>query len=107
MNSYMRGTLALAMLALCVTLAGCAQMFTSKTNVTVEVLPDKTCRASYSSDKEQVGLTASVCGGFVSVEKSGTLESVVASSLALQLKVVDLIQTLTAQAKTAAPTPIK
>jgi hypothetical protein len=95
------------LIVLMLALTGCAQMFTSKTNVTVEVLPDKTCRATYSSDKEQLGLEASICGGTVKVDKSGTLESVVASSLALQMKVVDLIQTLTAAAKTAAPTPIK
>jgi len=56
---------------------GCAQMFTAKTTVTVNTSPDGTCAATYSSDKEQIGLEASVCGGTVKVDKAGTPEAVI------------------------------
>ena len=56
-------------------LSGCA----SKTTVHVEVRADGTCVGDYTSDKEQMGLEAAICGGKVKVEKSGTLESVVAA----------------------------
>ncbi|MNC95809.1 hypothetical protein D3C83_130130 [compost metagenome] len=67
-------------------------MFTAKTIVTVEVRPDGTCIAAYTSDKEQIGLDASVCGGFVKVDKAGTQEAVIAAVLSMQSQLVQLIR---------------
>jgi hypothetical protein len=63
---------------------GCA----SRTSVNVEVRPDGTCIANYTSDKEQMGLEAAICGGNVKVDKSGTLESVVAAQSAIIQKLL-------------------
>ena len=76
---------------------GCAQMFTAKTAVTVSVSPDGTCTATYSSDKEQSGLEAEVCGGKVKVDRSGTLESVVAAVAQTQLFILKQIEGLAAK----------
>ena len=52
----------IAILLCVMTLSGCAQMFTSKTTVTVEVVKKdgETCKAEYSSDKEQQGLSGNI-----------------------------------------------
>lgn len=78
-----------------ITLGGCAQAFTAKTNVSLTVSKDGTCTATYSSDKEQTGLEASVCGGKVSVDKSGTLESVVAATAVSQAMMLQILNKLT------------
>lgn len=83
-------------------LPGCAQMFTSKTTVSVEVTEgEKSCKASYTSDKEQEGLAAEVCGGKIKAAKSGTLESVVEGVTALQRELVSLMNKLADGAKVA------
>jgi len=76
-------------------LSSCAQMFTAKTDVAVETLPDGTCRATYSSNKEQQGLTADICGGKVAVDKAGTLEQVVAATAATQAELLKMVNKLT------------
>ena len=86
---------------------GCgANYFSAKTTVAVSTMPDGTCTASYSSDKDQQGLEASVCGGSIKVDKSGTLESAVAASMQATLKMQDLLaqllQMVPAAAKMAA-----
>ena len=78
-------------------------MFTAKTTVSVSVSPDGTCNATYSSDKEQLGLEAEVCGGRVKVDKSGTLESVVAATLAAQTLLLNRLEALLK----VAPVPVK
>ena len=75
-------------------LPGCAQMFSSKTQVAVLHNPDGTCQASYSSDKEQQGLEAEVCGGKIKVDKSGTMEAVVAASAATQASLARILEAL-------------
>ena len=94
-------------LALMLAATGCgARYFSAQTQVDVMVSPDGTCHASYSSEKEQQGLEASVCGGSVKVDKSGTLESVVAASLQSTLKMQEimgqLLQMIPAAASMAA-----
>jgi len=71
---------------------GCAQMFTAKTSVQIQVSPDGTCTAAYSSDKEQVGLEASVCGGSVKVDKSGTHDAVIAAVLSMQGQLLQMVR---------------
>ena len=73
-------------------LSGCAQMFTAKTTVRVERLPDGTCIAEYTSDKEQIGLEASVCEGNVKVDKAGTQEAVIAAVLSMQGQLLQMIR---------------
>lgn len=93
---------AILVLPAILTLPGCAQMFTSKTNVSVEVVEkDKTCRASYTSDKEQEGLEATVCGGKIKAAKSGTLESVIEGVTALQRELAGILSKLADGAKAA------
>ena len=82
-------------LVLALALTGCAQGFTAKTSVSVSVSPDGSCQATYTSDKEQVGLEAEVCGGKVKVDKSGTLESVVAATAASQAELIKMLNKLT------------
>jgi len=82
---------------------GCgANYFSAKTAVTISVATDGTCTATYTSDKEQMGLEAEVCGGRVKVDKSGTLESVVAASLGATLKMQEMLQGLLQNAAAAA-----
>lgn len=89
-------------LAAAAILPGCAQMFTSKTTVSVEVVEkDKTCRASYTSDKEQEGLEATICGGKIKAAKSGTLESVIEGVTALQRELAGILSKLADGAKAA------
>lgn len=77
---------------------GCAQMFSSKTMVTVE---NAGCKASYESDKEQLGLESEICGGKLKVGRSGTQEQVIAATLAAQMQMLDLLRTLTGLANRA------
>lgn len=79
-------------------LTGCAQMFTAKTTVSVETGPDGRCIASYTSDKQQEGLEASICGGAIKTAQSGTLESVVAASLQTQALLLQMLQQLATKA---------
>lgn len=91
------GGLLLVMFAL----AGCAQMFTAKTSARYVIHPDGTREVFYESNKEQVGLDASVDKNgliHVKVDKAGTQESVIAATLALQLQVLKLIEALSAKA---------
>lgn len=73
---------------------GCYALNSASTNVSVKVSPDGTCQAEYSSNKEQVGLEASVCGGSVRVDKAGSSEAIAAGSLANQLELIRLIERL-------------
>lgn len=77
-------------------LVGCgAQNYTAKTSVHVRTSSDGTCEAEYASDKEQQGLKAEVCGGKIEVDKSGTLESVVAAQAASTAALIKILETLT------------
>ena len=90
-------------LVLMLAATGCgANYFSAKTQVDVMVSPDGTCQATYTSDKEQVGLEAMVCGGTVKVDKSGTLESVVAATAASQAELIKMLNKLTDLIPTAA-----
>lgn len=94
----------IAMVAL-FAMVGCgANYFSAKTSVHVMVAPDGTCQADYTSDKEQQGLEASVCGGTVKVDKSGTLESVVSATLQNSMMMQQLIQQLSTLIPAAAKT---
>jgi len=81
------------LLILILTITGCARMFTSATTVHVETINKQgdSCKADYTSDKEQEDLKAKVCGGTISTAKSGTLESVVEGVTALQRELTGLI----------------
>ena len=84
-------------------IVGCgAQNYTAKTTVHVLKSPDGTCQADYASDKEQQGLEAEVCGGKVKVDKSGTLESVVAAQAASNAALAKILEALTALIPAAA-----
>ena len=90
---------------LCATLVfiGCnAQGYTAKTVVSVSTSPDGTCQASYASDKEQQGLEAEVCGGKIKVDKSGTLESIVAAQAANNAALAKILEALLAAARNGA-----
>ncbi len=94
------GLIALSMLA------GCAQMFTAKTKAHYVVRPDGTKEVSYESDKEQVGLDATVNSDGslkVKVDKSGTLESVVAATLELNVTMTQILEQLLKQGAVTAP----
>ena len=82
---------------------GCYALNSANTSVSVKVSPDGTCQAEYSSNKEQVGLRAQVCGGEVEVDKSGSSEVIAAGSLANQR---ELIQLLREQLQKPAPIPL-
>ena len=74
---------------------GCgARDFSAGTTVTVSVDKDGNCQASYTSNKEQQGLEAMICGGGVKVDRSGTLESVVAASVSANLKLLEILAQL-------------
>ena len=74
---------------------GCgARDFSAGTTVTVSVDKDGNCQASYSSNKEQQGLEAMICGGGVKVDRSGTLESVVAASVESNMKMQEIMAQL-------------
>lgn len=77
----------LALFIILLTGSGCS-MFTSNTRVRVEVRPDGTCIAEYTSAKEQLGLEAGICGGTVRVDKASTQDAVM-------LRMMELIQGLT------------
>ena len=97
MKTYLpllQATLYAAVLAMLLSATGCAQMFTAKTAVSVTQSPDGTCTATYSSDKEQIGLEAEVCGGKVKVDKAGTQEAVIAAVLQSQIQILGLIDKL-------------
>lgn len=89
--------------------SGCgASYYSAKTVATYEVLPDGTLKTSYDSSKEQQGLDLEVeeMGGGkktvkIHVDKSGTNESAIAAALAANLKLIGLIETLTAAASSA------
>jgi len=83
-------------------LTGCASMYTAKTKVHVEIRPDGTCIGDYSSDKEQQGLEAAICGGNIKVDKSGTLESIVAAIASQQAQIARVFETLLPLAASAA-----
>lgn len=93
-------------LAIGLSMTGCAQMFTAKTKASWSKAPDGTLTIYYESDKEQVGLDAEVdpsTGKFhVKVDKASTQDSVVAATLQMQGKWLDLVQSLAAASKTAA-----
>lgn len=92
-----------AALVLMLSFNGCAQMFTSKTTVNVEVTDgQKICKASYTSDKEQEGMEATICGGKIKTAKSGTLESVVEGVTELQKELAGILGKLTDAAKAGA-----
>jgi hypothetical protein len=101
MEEIMKTTIALL---LALSLTGCAQMFTAKTKASY-VSPDGT-QILYESDKEQQGfafeydpVTKKIT---VKTDKSGTLESVVAATLQMQLETLKMIQALTAGARAGA-----
>ena len=93
-KSWLENAAILAVLVIVVMFSGygCAQMFTAKTTVRLEVRPDGTCIGDYTSDKEQLGFEASVCGGSVKVDKASTQDAVIAAVLSMQSQVLQLIR---------------
>lgn len=93
-------------------LTGCAQMFTAKTTASYRLHPDGTKEIIYSSDKEQVGLDVDfeedAKGNIkkirIRVDKSGTQESVIAASMAIQQQALKLAETAV---QGAAKVPVK
>jgi len=89
--------------------SGCgASYFSAKTVATYKINPDGTLEASYDSSKEQQGLDLDVEteNGKIKIvkihaDKSGTNESAIAAALEANLKLIALVQALSAAA--AAP----
>ena len=88
--------------------SGCgAAYYSAKTTANYKVLPDGTLEANYDSSKEQQGLVLEVNEEAgkktvsIHVDKSGTNESGIAAALAANLKLIGLIETLTAAAGSA------
>lgn len=81
-------------ISLALVLSGCAQMFTAKTEVTIERIAKdgSICRGTYKSDKEQIGLEGEVCGGHIKVDKSGTMAEVVQATRDMQAALLLFIQ---------------
>lgn len=76
-------------------LGGCAPLFTAQTTVHFELRPDGTCVGDYTSNKDQVGLSATLCGGSqIHVDKATTSEAVTAAVLQLHLRISDLLEKL-------------
>lgn len=100
-------------LAVLLSVAGCAQMFTSSTEANYQLLPDGTKIITYKSDKELQGVDVDIQENKdgksvkIKVEKSNTLESVVAATLQMNLQLLKQLEALTQKAATVAPVPIK
>lgn len=102
-----RGQITLAVMLAIVILAGifmsgCAQMFTAKTKAYYVIRPDGSKEVLYESDKEQVGLDATVekDGSLhVKVDRANTQEAVIAATLQLQAQMVRLMEMLAAKVK--------
>lgn len=81
----------LALILLCFMVAGCAQMFTAKTEAYWEKAPDGTVKMHYKSDKEQSDFDADVdpTTGLIHVKvgKAGTPEGVI-QAVAAQIQVI-------------------
>jgi len=93
------------MLALFLASSCGAAYFSAKTVATYRILPDGTLEASYDSSKEQQGLDLDVeaqNGKIKTVrihaDKSGTNESAIAAALEANLKLIALVETLSAAA---------
>lgn len=84
--------LTLTILACLWLLSGCAQMFTAKTTVRYEKRPDGTVIAEYSSDKEQVGLEATLGDASIRVDKAGTPIEAINAAVRLNERLFDAIQ---------------
>ena len=93
-KSWIENAAILAVLVFVVAFSGygCAGMFTAKTTVRVEVRPDGTCIGDYTSDKEQVGFEAAVCGGSVKVDKASTQDAVIAAVLSIQNQIWSMLR---------------
>jgi len=96
------------MLALFLASSCGAAYFSAKTVATYRILPDGTLEASYDSSKEQQGLDLDVeaDNGKIKVvrihaDKSGTNESAIAAALEANLKLIALVQALSAVAVAA------
>lgn len=91
-------------LVLFLSLTGCARWMTSRTEVHFNVVTKDgtTCSGEYVSDKEQQGLEAQLCGGTMKVDRSGTLEQVVAKTAELQATLGRIIEQLMPLAAKAA-----
>ena len=89
-------------------LSGCAQFFTAKTTASYK-LPNGP-EISYSSDKEQTGLDATISldetgklkGFRIRVDKSSTQEEVINATLQMQLQLMKLLETAVNLGKAAA-----
>jgi hypothetical protein len=93
-------------LALMILLSGCARMFACTTDATYIVRTDGSKEIHYSSCKEQIGLDSDydpATGRFhVKVDKSSTQESVIAASVQLQSRLVEMMGQLLRQFDRAA-----
>jgi len=84
--------------------SGCgAAYFSARTTATYSILPDGTLQASYDSSKDQQGLDLDVeaDNGKIKVvrihaDRAGTNESAIAAALQANLKLIGLIETLSA-----------
>jgi hypothetical protein len=92
---------------------GCgAAYYSAKTVATYRILPDGTLEASYDSSKEAQGLDLDVENDNgkikvvkIHVDKAGTNESAIAAALAANLKLIDLVNALTAAAANKGAVP--
>lgn len=85
--------------------SGCYALNSASTTVKVLKTGDS-CQAEYSSNKEQVGLEASVCGGSVKVDKSGSNDAVIAATLAMQQQMFAFVQQMIAMFAASSGAPV-
>ena len=79
-------------IALSLVLTGCGvAQFTASTTASVMKSPDGTCSATYTSNKDQVGLDAAVCGGTIKVDKSSTSEAAIAAAAQAMAKMQETV----------------
>jgi hypothetical protein len=102
----------MAMLAIVLSLTGCtARDQSAKTIATYEISADGIKKINYESTKEQQGLTfdlqeesGKVKSVKIRADRSTTNDESVTASMAVQLKMLELLQTLTGLAAKAAMT---
>lgn len=86
---------------------GCTSMFTAKTTVHYERRPDGTIIADYTSDKDQVGLSAIIGDASIKVDRSDTNAAAIGAALETNRMSLQLLQdALKAGAAAAKVAPI-
>jgi len=107
MNHPLATIIGATLLAVYLSMTGCASMFSAKTEASYQVSPDGSRIISYTSDKEQTGLEASWkdkdgTDVKIRVDKSTTAESAIAAALQLQLEMAKLLEAIVPLAAQAA-----